>query len=134
MWVRWSDGVWRKGWRTMKKSDLKTGMRVETTGGSLYIVFKDYDTLNYGHQEIIFLSEGGFTIGGRYDEQLRRDGPDEYSIERVFACPSDSAIMDLNRKGNLIWERVKPKEMTVEEIQQALGYKIKVVESKRGEL
>jgi hypothetical protein len=115
----------------LKKSDLKTGMRVETVSGELYIVLTDYTTINYGHQDIFFCGKNGFLIGEKYDDQLRRgyDEADYYSVKRVYACPGDGHVLDLSEKGKLLWEREEPKEMTIEEIQQKLGYKIKVVES-----
>jgi hypothetical protein len=70
-----------------------------------------------------------------YSEDLICPGSSNLDIVKV-ECPShvyDMFIYSQNGKAqfNTIWERFEAKEMTVEEIQQALGYKIKVVESKR---
>lgn len=117
----------------MEKADLRTGMRVKTREGNVYIVLKDYDTANYGHQDIFFCGEYGFLIGTRYSEDLTyvQGEGGRYDIVQVFSNFLDGCILDIENLGSLLWERTKTKEMTVEEIQQALGYKIKVVESRR---
>ena len=110
----------------MKKSDLKTGMRVRFKNGRIYIVIRDYDTASYGHQDVLFVNDFGFMVGSDYGEDLLyRD--DDYSVSEVYASPSDSYFLDLERKGRLLWERQEPKEMTLADIEAELGYPVKVV-------
>lgn len=110
----------------MKKSDLKTGMRVRFKNGRIYIVIRDYDTASYGHQDVLFVNNVGFMVGSDYREDLLyRD--DNYSVSEVYSSPVDSYFLDIERKGRLLWERQEPKEMTLEEIEAELGYPVRVI-------
>ena len=113
----------------MKKSDLKTGMFIETRNGGKYLVMLDpdcedmelinfnggYMPLYYYNNELIFTEQSlrGFDVVKVYSV--------EGSIHRLL---SDKEHM----KFKLVWEREeKTKEMTVKEIEKKLGYKIKIV-------
>ena len=104
------------------KSDLKDGMIVEYRRGWMELVL------------------GGKTVDGsgshslcNFDDELINKDSRDSDIMRVYSindgitnidCIFDRACL------TLIWERKeepKPKEMTVEEIEKELGYKIKVV-------
>jgi len=93
----------------MKKSDLKTGMRVKLGNGDLCLVFKDCETQHYGHQELLFANFNyGFLIGDNYNEDLKHVSDDKgYSIVEVFTTETglcDSNILNKNRL-NSIWKR-----------------------------
>ena len=118
----------------MKKSDLKTGMRVETRRGGLYLVLKDVDTKYFGHQDIGFVSENTFMNGDEYKEDLTENyyHNGDFDIIRVYGI---SNIQESGLNGNtlnldvkhLIWEREEVKELTVEEVSEKLGYEVKIV-------
>lgn len=111
---------------TFTKSDLKDGMVVE---------------YHYGDRELVF---GSRSINGSgwhnledYTEDLTEDKYHfaHHAIDKVYEV-DNTRITNLNDVFNdrfltLIWER-KPdyKEMTVEEIEKELGYKVKVIADK----
>jgi translation initiation factor 2 beta subunit (eIF-2beta)/eIF-5 len=112
----------------MKKSDLKTGYKVKTKNGINWVVIKDVETMMYGHQSLLLAKEGGFEIGDLYNDDLTFARNDEYSIVEVFENRNSSSILNPKEKGKLLFKRETPKEMTVEEIEKELGYKIKIIE------
>lgn len=116
----------------MTKSDLKTGMRVKLKGGAVYIVLKEYDTSLYGHQTLVLVSKCGFMNGESYNEKLEctDDVSRFYDIDSIYACPGDSNIINHSMLGDLLWERKQVKEMTLKQIEDKLGYKVKIVETK----
>lgn len=75
----------------MKKSDLKTGMRVTLRNGGEYIVL-----LNSTHEYrdiLAGLAVGGFERLDHYNDDLvRKDGRGEWEIERIEATiyPQDT--------------------------------------------
>ena len=105
------------------KADLKTGMVVEIRGGGRYLVI--------GNRMV---NEDDHLLLGDYREDLT-DGDDmtDFDIVKVYEINSDYLydIEDvlLHSSLNLIWERKEEvvKEMSVEEIEKELGYKVKVV-------
>jgi len=116
----------------MTKADLKTGMRVRVKSGAIYIVLKDYDTSLYGHQKLVLVSKDGFMNGDSYNEKLEctDDVSRYYDIDLIYACPGDSNITNHSMLGDLLWEREQVKEMTLKQIEDKLGYKIKIVDKK----
>ena len=110
------------------KADLKTGQRVELRNGNIYIVLKDVETVWYEKQEILFACNNAFLVGSGFnDDLIRKDKQEQYDIIRVYDKPNDYEILDISKKGDLIWERAEVKEMTVEEASEKLGYKVKIV-------
>ena len=116
----------------MKKSDLKNGMIVKTRDGDEYIVIK-YCLNNLQETSDVLLSTGGGYMG-----------MDEYNDDLICPEDSDFDIMEicLNSYGGilygsgadvhtLIWERQNKKEiikeLTLDEIEKQLGYKVKIV-------
>lgn len=114
----------------MKKSELKSGYKVQLVNGGDYVVLKDVDTQFYGNQSVIFVSPSGFMDGDSYTEDLRHYKSRSYDIKTVHASSLTIMSLNVNDKGTLLYQREAEKEMTIEEIQKELGYKIKVVESK----
>jgi hypothetical protein len=95
----------------MKKSDLRTGMLVETKSEGIYIVLKNVETSVYGTQDLFFASERSFTTGKYYNDDLTRTtgSNNEYDIIKVYSKRSDSHMLQLSKEGrNLVWEREKP--------------------------
>jgi len=112
----------------MKKSDLITGMRVKTKNGYTYIVVRDYDTANYGHQDILFAGIKGFMTGDSYDDDLLCEGLNGYhDIAEIYTKPADSNFLDIESRGTLLWKRPEPREMTLAEIEYKLGYPVKII-------
>ena len=101
------------------KKDLKTGMRLTFASGKTAIVAigHDYgDVVIYGHSSFQYLNR---TIIG---------GGDRYSIIKVEKPTNQMCIFNDNTSFSTIWEYEEPtKEMTVADIEAALGYKVKVV-------
>lgn len=111
------------------KADLKDGMVVETKGGKRYVVmgdkFMDYNSYypltNYGDDLVPIC-------------YLSREFKEDKTIVKVYK--SDAKFLRYYFDSDcleLIWERKEEephKEMTVAEIEEKLGYKIKVVADK----
>jgi hypothetical protein len=95
----------------MNKSDLKTGMRVETREGYVYLVLKDVETKNYGHQNIVFVNDS-FILGDDYNENLIKNKStgfsSNYDIMKVYEIETGSSfnsnVLNLNER-ILVWER-----------------------------
>ena len=107
----------------MKKSDLKTGMMVETKRGCKYIVLKDVETKYYGIQNLLFAGENGFTCGMGYTEDLKdKLGKDMWDIDKIYSIASKYKLLKVDIEGRrLLWEREPaPIEMTLEEAIQKL--------------
>lgn len=112
------------------KSMLKTGMKVILRDGSRFIVILNYckDGKDYLYSEKCY-SELRF-----YDDDLKCKGFSELDIIEIqsptLKC---SLVQDCIKNKNCfktIWKREETKEMTVSEIEKALGYKIKVIADK----
>jgi hypothetical protein len=106
------------------KADLKDGMVVETRKGHRYILLNGKLVNN----------RGSFNFHDIKDDLTDKDIPESFSIDKVYISRAnmlkhlfETSLLEL------IWERPKEeeyKEMTVEEIEKALGCKIKVVGEK----
>jgi len=92
----------------MKKSDLKTGMTIETRNKQLFRVLKDVETEAYGHQEYVFarLKETGFLIGDNYTEDLfvKDKNNAEYDIVLVYGSLKTTNLIS-TQIGIPIWEQ-----------------------------
>ena len=121
----------------MKKSDLKTGMIVETNHGKKFLVMLNPDC---EERELIDF-EGGWLPLNQYNENLESIynlfGKNKWNIDKVYSADiyihyllenTDEMMKNLK----LLWERgEKPIEMTVAEIEQKLGVKnLKIVKEK----
>lgn len=127
----------------MKKSDLKTGMIAETNNGTLYAVLLNPYTSNdniINITNIIMVSSDGWIDLNDYNEDLvylyTDDINDGLSIKCVYSNIFGCGIF--NRDGmTLIWERKNLDDdfeaipycetMTIKQIENKLGYKIKLV-------
>jgi hypothetical protein len=109
------------------KSDLKDGMVVEYRNGDRCVVINGYFMKPTGY---------GWMPINDYDDELHFKGglslDRAYDIVKVYSSKAKNMpdYCDAS-KLTLIWERKEEhKEMTVEEIEEKLGYKIKVVADK----
>jgi len=106
------------------KADLKNGMRCVSEQGSTYM-YLDGDFVGYY----------GWQRGVDLDDDLLSTGSyPQHSIREVYKAPDRYSTLILEVNGGLLWERPKPepakpapKEMTVADIEKALGHTIKVV-------
>lgn len=97
------------------KADLKNGMRCVSEDGSVYMYMDGY-----------FYGKDGY-LGSGIEEDLRCIHNHHCTINKVYEVPNKSRVMDLRITSILLWERPAPVEMTVADIEKALGRTIKVV-------
>ena len=93
---------------------------VELRNGKRYLIIGDF-----------LIGESNFFTKGDFTDDLVNRGLRKFDIVRVYEEISRIENLhnkDLNIIVNIIWER-KPKRMTKEEIEEALGYEIEIVES-----
>lgn len=109
------------------KADLEDGMVVELRNGKHLLVIKR-------GKKIKMLTETQYYSGDDVTDDLREknisEKRGELDIVKVFApAPLEKVANVLNlieMKGEMLWERRE--KMTLEEIEQELGYKIEIVE------
>ena len=112
----------------MNKSHLIAGRHVvETRAGDKYLIFDSEDG-KFMYQ----VDGGGFMDLEGYDEDmLKINKHNSYDIMKVFEVETACNRTGFNREDNrylaLIWEREEPKEMTMAELEEKLGYKVKIV-------
>ena len=118
----------------MELKDLKTGMRIILRNGQELIVLKDVVTPNDKQEGIYISINGGWLSNDNYNNDLTCKGENrKYDIMKVYAQNRgsfiDGTVLRKNaiRYMDLIWERVEVKEMTVSEIEEKLGYPIKII-------
>jgi len=116
----------------MKKSDLKTGMIVELSDGYHRIVLGNSlmgisdcsggINLRYVNDDLIL--NYGEEIVKVYDEL---NANKEYYIGASAGWLERATIVNILKYTTCIWVREEPKDITVAEIEEILGYKIKIV-------
>lgn len=111
----------------MRKSDLKTGMRIRTRNGHIMLVLKDVETRDYGCQDLVFVDTGGFNLGSDYTEDMTDIDDSGYDIVEVYNTTDEHAfsggVLNLDIRTS-IWKRVEYTEnqKTVIEALKVLGY------------
>ena len=105
----------------MTKKDLESGMVVEIRDGRRYLVIKKADGINFMNLD----GTNHFDETGIGDDMKAPDVFEHCDIMKVFA--GGTTLNNCRKTTDLIWERKEPKEMTVAEIEAALGYPVKVV-------
>lgn len=125
--------AFKKEGKTMTKNELKTGMRVKTKKGELFLVLKGCWTNAYGYQDLFFASfDTGFMPGCNFNDNLTNKVNSVCDIIEVFTAYRDNECCGANtldvRHLFSIWKREEPQKMTVSEIQEKLGYRIEIVE------
>ena len=89
---------------------------VELRNGERYLIVGDF-----------FMGENDYFIKGDFTDDLANHGLRKFDIVRIYEeIPKIGALY--YKELGIIWER-KPKKMTKEEIEKALGYEIEIVES-----
>ena len=108
------------------KADLEDGMVVELRNGKHLLVIKR-------GKKIKMLTETQYYSGEDVTEDLKQKNSEkrgELDIVKVFAPAHLEKVANvlnlIEMKGEMLWERRE--KMTLEEIEQELGYKIEIVE------
>ena len=109
-------------------ADLETGMVVQLRNGKSLLVIKRENELRM-FDEVQFL-DGSDLTDNLKSRLLLAETRHSLDIMKVFApAPLEKVANVLNlieMKGEMLWERRE--KMTLEEIEQELGYKIEIVE------
>lgn len=116
-------------WPTFTKSDLKDGMVIEYRNGSREVVFGTRTLSITGWNSLSEVNDDLIEI--KYKDPA-------YDIVKVYEIAKKETVCGLknifeDRNLTLLWERKEEpdyKEMTVEEIEKELGYKVKVIADK----
>ena len=115
----------------MRKADLRTGDIVLTKDRDIYIVLKDTRLWGTTGDIIVSLKNGNYVNLYDYNDDLKeKDGNSRLDVMKVCSnrYAGDNIREHIIRKTNIwTWERQDVKEMTVDEISEALGYQVKVV-------
>lgn len=105
------------------KQDLKDGMVVELNNGQLRFLFN----------ESLINKNGYIPFDEHFNNELiyNNNVVNNYTIKRIYTTKGRyfSNLFDAHEL-DLIWERKEepqPKEMTIEEIEKALGYSVKII-------
>lgn len=130
----------------MKLENIKNGMIVKTRDGDYHLVmdnkkeegFRLLDIVENTGEKVVFnLSDGNYPIGNYldlddYKENLTNLSNKEFDIMYIYTLEYFGELFRGNFKKHLtcIWKREETKEMTVEELEKELGYKIKIVGDK----
>lgn len=109
------------------KSIVKTGMTVKLNNGMLYRVIENYRMPNLKVEDFIFVRCGGFMSASTYNSMLIMHDRDfnEFDVQQIYDICGGGAFIGMDTVGELIWERKR--YMTVEEIENRLGYKINII-------
>lgn len=100
----------------MKKSELKTGMRVTTTSGEQYIVY-----LNSSHGDML-VTDDGYNSFKSYNENLvSKTNPKTFSITKVESPVDLKTSTSNTQRFETIWELDTAIEMTIAELEKKLG-------------
>lgn len=108
----------------MKKSDLNLLYLVITRDGTKWLIAESIEGLVLVQDKL-----RGWVSLADYNNDLTMKRMPNLDIMKVYSLSkyaTYSLSFDEHDRG-LIWERVGPKEMTVEQIEKELGYKIKIV-------
>ena len=99
---------------------LKTGRVAETRDGAKYLIIRDIDTENYGHQEWGLVDIDGFLTSQDYDINLKEINSDtSFDVVKIYQENSidknqlSCKFMDIENKNYLVWERKEEKQVRV---------------------
>lgn len=109
----------------MTLNDLKTGMIAKTRNGEYHIIMKD------------FMDKGDILAGLSYDNRISNSWTSlsNYNQDMTYSEIPSLDIVDVyassaysaNTPTKLLWERKKHKEVTMQEIEENFGCKVKIV-------
>jgi hypothetical protein len=102
----------------MKKSDLRTGMRVTQSNGQQYLV---YLNTQFGD---MFIGSHEHNRIDYYNEDLTHDYSD---IIKVEAPKKAFQLRTEEQKFETIWEREDVKEYTMQEAIEKMGHEFKII-------
>ena len=110
----------------MKLDDLKTGMIVETRNGSSHIVMRDFIDDGDVLAGLSFSDKisNTWTSLSNYNEDMTNSRFPHLDIMNVYA----SSVYSADTQTRLLWERKEYKEVTMKEIEEKFGCKVKIVE------
>lgn len=110
----------------MKLNDLKTGMIVTTRAGNSYIVMRDF--IDYG--DVLaglscnnIISDTWISLSA-YNKDMTHPALPNIDIMSVYA----SSVYSADTPTKLLWERKEYKEVTMKEVEEKFGCKIKIIE------
>lgn len=118
----------------MKLDDLKDEMVVVLRNGEPYIVLKNafyYGDILAGYKNIweFFNTQISLT---RYNADMtfksKSKSTDPFDIMAIYEAPED-IIHEFFKKGKLLWRREEYKVVTMQEIEEKFGCKVKIVEN-----
>ena len=111
----------------MKKKDLKSGMTVVTRNGNKYLVLTNCGSLTL--KDFYLVGPTGFLRSSEYtnDLSINNNKYDQWDIMEVYNDRISAKTYSMPTLSNPIWKRVEHKEMTIAEIEEELGYPIKIV-------
>lgn len=115
----------------MKKSNLKTGMRVTTRRGNKYAVLLQAITDDGKITDILASPTGWLQLDNYSDDLALTDSNTSskgFEIVKVEVAKYGGSILKKEGRFETIWERQEPKELTLDEIEKELGYPVKIVE------
>lgn len=105
------------------KDLIQPGSVVECRSGEKFIYINGIFMHSDGW---MFLGDGG--LNDFSDDLVFLSGDKDFDIMRVFESKSTTLYNFFNHNClTLVWERKETKEMTLEEIEKALGYPVKIV-------
>lgn len=112
----------------MTLDDLKTGMIVKTRKGNSYIVMRDF--IDYG-DVLAGLSysdniSNTWTSLLSYNQDMTHSSLPNIDIMSVYA----SSAYSVDTPTKLLWERKEYKEVTMKEIEEKFGCKVKIIDYK----
>lgn len=105
----------------MKKEDVKSGMVVKLRRGCWCLVVKFEGKL------LLVNSRDCETNMSEFNDDLTDDEFDEFDIIAVAKTEPCNLIALNKSEFDIIWEREGYTEMTLSEIEEKLGFKIKIV-------
>lgn len=113
------------------KSDLRNGDVVVTRNSRKYVFIKDY--AGSGDDVFSELSKRGRELLSFYDDELHNENSGSLDIMKVYRCDDPNYFYHWNTLENyrLLYDRNKAEErkkLTVEEVEELLGYKVAIVD------
>ena len=115
----------------MTLDDLKTGMIVKTREGKYYIIMRDFidcGDILAGLSDNNRISES-WTSLSKYNQDMTHSELPSLDIVNVYA----SSVYSVDTPTRLLWQSEEYKEVTMKEIEEKFGCKVKIVENKEDE-
>ena len=109
--------------KSMKKSDLKSGMVTVNRKGDIAMVLIDSAAVGYNPDVLMYASASWGSLKD-YNDNLLRRGDSLFDIMEVYK----GSYVKPFQKDSLLWTREAPvQEMTLEEVCKQLGKNIKII-------